>query len=104
MAPFPTNMKELCSPAAIYFAISMIALVMVLFQNLCNQNSYTMGSFSCRVPSTTLVFIVKLFYILFWTWILNLICKDGHTSVSWLLVLLPFILLFVMIGLLMINV
>jgi hypothetical protein len=103
MAPFPTNIKELCSPAAIYFMISMIALIMVLFQNLGNQNSYTMGSFSCRVPSTMLVFIVKLIYILFWTWILNLICKDGHTTVSWLLVLLPFILLFVMMGLLMIN-
>jgi hypothetical protein len=103
MAPFPTNIKELCSPAAIYFMISMIALIMVLFQNMGNQNSYTMGSFSCRVPSTMLVFIVKLIYILFWTWILNLICKDGHTTVSWLLVLLPFILLFVMMGLLMIN-
>ena len=103
MPPFPTNIKELCSPAAIYFVISIIALVMVLFQNLGNQNSYTVGSFSCRVPSTILVFIVKLIYILFWTWILNLICKDGHTGVSWLLVLLPFILLFVMIGLLMIN-
>ena len=103
MAPFPTNMKELCNPAAIYFVISIIALVMVLFQNLGNQNSYTVGSFSCRVPSTILVFIVKLIYILFWTWILNLICKDGHTGVSWLLVLLPFILLFVMMGLLMIN-
>jgi hypothetical protein len=103
MAPFPTNIKELCSPAAIYFVISIIALIMVLFQNMGNQNSYTMGSFSCRVPSTMLVFIVKLIYILFWTWILNLICKDGHTTVSWLLVLLPFILLFVMMGLLMIN-
>ena len=103
MAPFPTNMKELCNPAAIYFVISIIALVMVLFQNLGNQNSSTVGSFSCRVPSTSLVFIVKLIYILFWTWILNLICKDGHTTVSWLLVLLPFILLFVMMGLLMIN-
>lgn len=103
MAHFPTNIKELCTPAAIYFVISMIALVMVLFQNLGNQNSYTMGSFSCRVPSTILVFMVKLIYILFWTWILNLMCKDGHTGVSWLLVLLPFILLFVMMGLLMIN-
>jgi hypothetical protein len=103
MAPFPTNVKELCKPAYIYFIISIIALAIIFFQNLGNHNSYTVGSFSCRVPSTILIFIVKLIYILFWTWILNLICKDGHTGVSWLLVLLPFILLFVMIGLLMIN-
>lgn len=103
MAPFPKTVKELCTPAMIYFVISIIALAMVLLQNLGNQSSYNVGSFSCRVPSTALVFIIKLIYILFWTWILNLICKDGHTSISWLLVLLPWILLFVMMGLLMIN-
>jgi hypothetical protein len=100
---FPKNLKELCSPAAFYFIISIFSLVLILFQNLGNSNSYTIGSFSCRVPSTILVFVIKLIYILFWTWILNLICKDGHTGISWLLVLLPWILLFVLIGMLMIN-
>jgi hypothetical protein len=103
MANFPKTLKELCTPAMIYFFISIIALIMVLFQNLGNSNSYNVGSFSCRVPNTALVFIVKLIYVLFWTYVLNLICKDGHTSLSWLLVLLPWILLFVMIGILMLN-
>ena len=103
MAAFPKSLKDLCTPAALYFVISMFALIFVLFQNLGNSNSYNMGSFSCRVPSTALVFIVKFIYIIFWTYILNLICKDGHTGLSWLLVLLPWILLFVMIGLLMLN-
>jgi hypothetical protein len=103
MANFPKTLKELCTPAMIYFVISMIALLMVLFQNLGNSNSYNVGSFSCRVPNTALVFIVKLIYVLFWTYVLNLICRDGHTSLSWLLVLLPWILLFVMIGILMLN-
>ena len=100
---FPKSVKELCSPAALYFIISMLALVIVLFQNLGNSNSYTVGSFSCRVPSTILIFIIKLIYILFWTWILNLICKDGHTVISWILVLLPWIMLLVLIGMIIIN-
>jgi hypothetical protein len=103
MASYPKSLKELCTPAMIYFVISIIALVLVLFQNLGNNNSYNIGSFSCRVPNTAAVFIVKLIYVLFWTYILNLICKDGHTGLSWLLVLLPWLLLFVIIGLLMIN-
>jgi len=103
MAAFPKSLKELCTPAVVYFSISVISLVIVLLQNLGNTNSYNIGSFSCRVPNTTVVFITKLIYILFWTYILNLICKDGHTGLSWLLVLLPFILLFVIIGLLMLN-
>lgn len=103
MASFPKSLKELCLPARVYFIISMIALVLLFFQNLGYNNSYHVGSFSCRVPSTVMVFIVKLIYILFWTWVLNLICKDGHSGISWLLVLVPYLLLFVIIGLLMIN-
>jgi len=103
MAAFPKSLKELCTPAVIYFVISIVSLVVVLLQNLTNSNSYNIGSFSCRVPNTAIVFIVKLVYVLFWTYVLNLICKDGHTGLSWLLVLLPWILLFVIIGLLMLN-
>jgi hypothetical protein len=103
MAEFPKTLKELCTPAFIYFIISIIALVLVLLQNLGNQNSYNVGSFSCRVPNTAVIFVIKLIYILFWTYVLNLICKDGHKTLSWLLVLLPWILLFVIMGLLLLN-
>jgi len=103
MASFPKSLKELCTPAVIYFIISIISLIILLLQNLGNTNSYHVGSFSCRVPNTTVVFIVKLIYVLFWTYVINLICKDGHTGLSWLLVLFPWILLFVIIGLLMLN-
>jgi hypothetical protein len=100
---FPKKLKDLCTPAMLYFLISMIAYVAALLQNLGNYESYNLGNFSCKVPNTILIFIVKLMYILFWTWILNLICKDGYTIISWLLVLFPFILLFVIIGLIMLN-
>ena len=103
MAPFPTNVKELCTPASLYFFISIFSLAIILLQNLGNNNSYTMGSFSCRVPSTTSVFIIKLIYILFWTWVLNLICRAGAPGIAWFLVLLPFILMFVLISMLFIS-
>ena len=100
---FPRKLKDLCTPAAFYFVISIIGLILVMFQNFGNNGRYTLGSFSCRVPSTIMVFFAKLLYILFWTWVLNLICKDGHKEISWLLVLLPFLLLFVIMGLVMLN-
>ena len=101
---FPKTLRELCTPSLIYFIISMFFLIIVFFQNLGNTNNYTLGSFSCRVPNTTLLFIIKLIYILFWTYILNLICKDGYSGLSWLLVLFPFILLFLIIGIVMLNI
>ncbi len=100
---FPKSLKELCQPAFIYFIISFISLGLILLQNLGNEHSYNVGTFSCRVPNTAVVFIIKFIYIIFWTWVLNLICKDGYTNISWLLVLLPWILLFVIIGLIMLN-
>ena len=103
MADFPKQLKDLCTPAALYFVISMISLALVLFQNMGNTNSYHVGAFSCRVPNTAAVFVAKFIYILFWTYVLNLICKDGHMGLSWLLVLLPWILLFDIMGMLMIN-
>jgi hypothetical protein len=99
----PKKLKELCTPAFIYFVISIISLFILFIQNIYNVHSYHIGNYSCRVPNTMLVFLFKLIYILFWTWILNLICKDGHSGISWLLVLFPFILLFVILGLIMLN-
>jgi hypothetical protein len=100
---FPKRLKDLCTPAFLYFVLSMIGLIVVVFQNIGNNNTYSLGSFSARVPNTTMVFIAKFIYILFWTWILNLICKDGHTGIAWFLVLIPFILLFVIMGMVMVN-
>jgi hypothetical protein len=102
MAP-SKKMSKLCTPAMFYLVISMISLVMVIMQNLGHQHSYHMGSFSCKVPSTILIFIIKFIYIIFWTWIINLICKDGYEGISWLLVLFPWILLFMVVFLIMIN-
>jgi hypothetical protein len=100
---FPRTLNELCSPALFYFVVSILGLLLILFQNVGNKNSYNLGNFSCRVPSTMMVFVIKMIYIVFWTWILNLICKDGYKTISWLLVLLPWILMFMMVGMIMMN-
>ena len=95
---FPKKLKELCTPAFLYFTLSMLALLVSVFQNLGNSRRFNLGMLSARVPSTLLVFVVNLIYILFWTWVLNLMCKDGHKEIAWFLVLIPFILLFLVMG------
>lgn len=62
-----------------------------------------MGYFTCRVTNTLIVLLFNLIYILFWTYVLNLICKDGYTNLSWFIVLLPFIFYFVLMGAMMIG-
>jgi fatty acid desaturase len=94
---FPRKLKELCTPAFLYFILSVFGILVSVFQNLGNKNMYTLGNFSTPVPNTLLIFIVKIIYVLFWTWILNLMCKDGHREVAWFLVLLPFVLFFILV-------
>ena len=98
---FPTKLSQLCTPSYVYFMISVLAMVVSGFQNMGNSKKYTLGMFSCQVPSCIGVFMVKVLYIIFWTWVLNLICKDGHSGIAWLLVLFPFIMLFVIMGMVM---
>ena len=90
-------MKNLCTPAYVYLLLSVIFLAVSTVQNYGNINTYCLGEMSCSVPSTFLVFLIKAIYVLFWTWILNLICGAGYKSIAWVLVLLPFMLLFVLL-------
>ena len=95
---FPKKLKQLCTPAFLYFVLSMLGVLVSVVQNLGNSRRYNLGMLSSRVPSTFLVFLVEIIYILFWTWVLNLMCKDGHKEIAWFLVLIPFILLFLLQG------
>jgi hypothetical protein len=87
---------SLCAPALLYLIIAGVGLLMVAFQNFGNSNLLTIGNYNSKVQNTTLILIIKALCILFWTWVLNIICKAGYKWVSWLLVLLPFILIFFM--------
>lgn len=93
------RIRKLCTPAYVYLVISAIALIMMAIQNVGSNSQYCAGSYSCAVGNTALIFIVKMLYVIFWTWILNLICKAGAPTVSWVLVLLPFVLMFLFIAL-----
>jgi hypothetical protein len=90
--------RQLCTPSKVYFALSIFFIILAAIQNIGCVGEYHLGHYSCSVPSTLLVFTIKLIYIVFWTWVLNLICKDGHKMISWFLVLFPIILMFVLLG------
>ena len=97
------GLRNLCTPAYVYLVISSIALVVMFMQNIGNTKIYCLGSYTCDVSNTSMIFVIKLIYILFWTWLLNVICRGGATAFAWLLVLLPFIMLFLVIAMMMIG-
>ncbi len=97
------GLRNLCTPAVIYLGISMLLLVVMYIQNRNNVDVYCLGAYECDVTNVTAIFIVKFIYILFWTWILNLICNSGWTSIAWLLLLLPIIMFFLLVALLFLG-
>jgi hypothetical protein len=89
---------SLCTPAFIYILLSSIGIIILAYQNYGNQNLYCVGNVNCPVQSTTPIFVAKILYVFFWTFILNTLCNYGYYKLSWFILLLPFILFFVVVS------
>jgi hypothetical protein len=70
------DFSKLCTPAKIYFAIAVIATIMALFSG-----------------ASIMMAVMKIIFAFIWTFILGWLCKKGYTSISWFLVLLPYIII-----------
>ena len=88
------KVRSLCTPAFIFFVLSVLSLFVMLFDNIQNTNSYCFGNVSCNVANTSTIFIVEILFLVFWTWVLNFICSRGYTNVAWFILLFPYIVLF----------
>lgn len=68
--------SKLCTPAKIYFAIAVISAVFGLFNGMSIMFAFW-----------------KLVFAFIWTYVLGWLCNKGYTSISWFLVLLPYIII-----------
>ena len=91
------KVQSLCTPAFIFFILSVLSLFVMLFDNLENTNSYCFGNVSCKVANTSTIFIVEILFLVFWTWVLNFICSRGYANFAWFILLFPYILLFALL-------
>ena len=74
MAEF--NFRYLCTPAKVYFAIAVIASVFALLNG-----------------AALMAVFMKLVFAFLWTFFLGWLCKKGMKTLSWFLVLLPYIIM-----------
>jgi len=92
---------KLCAPAKFYLVVSVFAYLIMYFQNMRNDQIFCLGELGCYSENSIYILLFKAVYIIFWTWFLNIICRGGGTLFSWLLVLLPFILFFILVALML---
>jgi len=94
------QVRALCTPAKIYFLLSVVSILAILSQNYLGSNIYIVGNKRIQLPhSNILYFVFKITGVLIWTFILQELCKSGYKNISWFLVLLPFFFMFLLIGL-----
>jgi hypothetical protein len=74
---FDKTFTELCTPAKIYFSLAILSILLGLFNGF-----------------HIVAILTKLFFALLWTYILSWLCKMGFKNLSWFLVLLPFLFIF----------
>jgi len=93
-----TDLNKLCSPAQLYLFLTLFSLVVMVYENVGTyENTLCVGNYECyNTPSKITLVFVKLIYIGFWTFVLNLMCNAGYKTFAWVLVLFP-ILSFVLL-------
>ena len=99
----PFDLRRMCTPASIYFVVSLVLLVVLGVSNLDSPDRLCIGEYNCYVGNNTVIFILNAVYILFWTFILDLMCKNGYSTISWFVLLLPFILSFLFLAMIMVR-
>ena len=96
--------NSLCPPAKLYLVIQSVAILLLFIQNLRDTHTYSVGSY--KIPlghHNVYYFLVKIFVLATWTWLLNKLCSKHYEGVAWFLVLIPFILFFVGIGMVVVS-
>ena len=69
------DFSRFCTPAQLYLILAGISLLTAFFNNF-----------------QVITLVVNGIFVLIWGWILNWLCSKGLKAISWILVLLPFIL------------
>ena len=65
----------LCLPAILFLVLSIFSIIIMIFQQF-----------------DVLTISIKILIVAIWTWFLNYLCSKGHEVISWMLVLLPYLL------------
>tara|TARA_B100000073_G_scaffold341890_2_gene344020 strand:+ start:1830 stop:2201 length:372 start_codon:yes stop_codon:yes gene_type:complete len=75
-------LESLCSPSQFYFVISALGLVIGIMVRFLMPNKHNISN-----DKAFPLYLLSAFGILFFTWVLNWLCKDGYSKVSWAIVL-----------------
>ena len=87
---------SLCPAAKIYLLISVIAMIVMSLNVFGTNHVFCIGSSTCESPINVVsLYLLKILYVVFWTWVLNVICRKVSMGLALAIALVPFLLFFV---------
>jgi fatty acid desaturase len=88
-------MFNVCTPAKLYFIISIILLAVSVYYDTTrkDKDKICLGKLSCKLENKPVFYILNILFILLWAVILNVLCYFGWSKLSWFLFLFPYIIL-----------
>jgi fatty acid desaturase len=88
-------MFNVCTPAKLYFIISIILLAVSVYYDTTrkDKDKICLGKLSCKLENKPVFYILNILFILLWAAILNVLCYFGWSKLSWFLFLFPYIIL-----------
>lgn len=92
------GLTSICAPAYVYLIISLLGFILIAIYSRYNPSLSCAGSFMSDDSNDTMSYIIKILYVVFWGWVLNVLCEQGYSTVSWILVFLPFIIFALILG------
>jgi amino acid transporter len=88
-------MFNICTPAKLYFIISIILLIFSFYYDTTRdeKDKICLGKLSCKIENKPVFYLLNILFILSWAAILNILCYFGWSRLSWFLFLFPYIIL-----------
>lgn len=84
-----TIFNKLCSPSLLFLVVSIVILVISFFQNISFRSSLSLGKVKNEIHMTAFVYLFVGIAIIFWTFLIDKMCKLGYKQVSWGLFVVP---------------
>ena len=72
---------KMCLPAKIYLALLILSILLAVYQG---------------IHFTWVLF--KTIFGLIWMWVLNWLCSNGQSTLSWILLFLPYVFILIVVA------
>ena len=88
---------NLCLPSKLYMIIGIILLAISYYYDMKtnDEEKICLGNVKCAIKNKPAYYALNVFFILFWAWLLNMLCRYGWNKSAWFIFLFPYVIMLI---------